>query len=86
MGIGDGEVVEEEVGAGAEGVGAGLMGEVIDELVEAVVACVGEPERVPKEATPEMLTAGPMGSLTGAWRLLLVNWPRVSFTVRGVMV
>ena len=47
---------------------------------------MGEAESVPKDAMPEMLTAGPMGSLTGAWRLLLVNWPRVSFTVRGLMV
>ena len=43
---------------------------------------MGEPESVPNEATPEMLTAGPMGSDGGACRLLWVNCPRVSFTMR----
>ena len=47
---------------------------------------VGDPESVPKEATPEMLTAGPMGSVGSACRLLYVNWPRVSLTVRGESV
>ena len=44
---------------------------------------MGEPESVPKEATPEILTAGPIGSEGGAFRLLLVNCPRVSLTRRG---
>ena len=47
---------------------------------------VGEPESVPKDATPEMLTAGPIGSVGSACRLLWVNWPRVSLTVRGESV
>ena len=47
---------------------------------------VGEPESVPNDATPEMLTAGPIGSVGSACRLLCVNWPRVSFTVRGESV
>ena len=33
--------------------------------------------------TPAMLTAGPIGSLGGAFRSLSVNCPRVSFTVLG---
>jgi len=33
-----------------------------------------------------MLTAGPIGSVGGASRLLRVNCPRVSFTVRGESV
>ena len=40
-GEGDGEVVEEEVGADAEGVAAGLVGEVVDDLVEVVEAAGG---------------------------------------------
>ena len=47
---------------------------------------MGEPESVPKEATPEMLTAGPIGSVGGACRLLWVNCPRVSFTMRDERV
>ena len=33
-----------------------------------------------------MLTAGPIGSDGGAFRLLFVNCPRVSFTMRGESV
>src|SRR6185437_15554199 len=44
---------------------------------------VGDPESVPKEATPAMLTAGPMGSDGGAFKSLFQNWARVSFTARG---
>lgn len=47
---------------------------------------MGEPERVPKEAIPAMLTAGPMGSVGSACKLLYVNCPRVSLTVRGERV
>ncbi len=36
---------------------------------------------MPKEATPEIVTAGPTGSVGGAARLLRVNCPRVSLTV-----
>ena len=34
---------------------------------------MGEPESVPKVATPEMLTAGPIGSVGRRFRLLCVN-------------
>src|SRR4051794_20960697 len=44
---------------------------------------VGEPESVPKDATPEMDTAGPIASDGGASNALFQNWPRVSFTARG---
>src|SRR5262249_23994716 len=47
---------------------------------------VGEPDSVPNVATPEMLTAGPTGSVGGACRLLKVTCPRVSCTVRGESV
>ena len=40
-GEGDGEVVEEEVGADAKGVRADLVGDVVDDFVEAVVAACG---------------------------------------------
>ncbi len=63
-----------------------LVGEVVDNLEEAIRRAVGEADSVPKVATPEMLTAGPTGSLTGASRSLSVNWPRVSLTVTGVSV
>ena len=45
-------------------------------------ARVGLPESVPNDATPEMLTAGPIGSVGGALRSPYANWARVSFTVR----
>src|ERR1041385_9448929 len=47
---------------------------------------VGDPESVPNEAIPEMLTAGPIGSAGRAFRSLCVNWPRVSLTRRGESV
>ena len=47
---------------------------------------VGEPESVPKVATPEIVTAGPTGSVGSALRLLCVNCPRVSLTVCGESV
>ena len=43
---------------------------------------VGLPESVPNDATPEMLTAGPIGSLGGAFRSPYAICARVSFTVR----
>ena len=77
----------EEIRADAEGVGAGLIGEVVDDFVRVGrSAPVGEPESVPKEATPEMLTAGRWDRSAGACRLLFVNCPRVSFTMRGESV
>jgi hypothetical protein len=39
---------------------------------------VGEKVAVPKLATPEMFTAGPVTSLIGASNLLLVYWKRAS--------
>lgn len=42
----------------------------------------GDPERRPKDATPEMLTAAPFRSVGSAVKSLWVNWPRVSLTVR----
>src|SRR5581483_572888 len=42
---------------------------------------VGLPESVPNDAIPEIDTAGPIGSLGGAFRSLRVNCARVSFTV-----
>src|SRR5471030_74362 len=47
---------------------------------------VGLPESVPNDATPEMLTAGPMGSVGGALRSLNAYCARVSFTVRDESV
>jgi hypothetical protein len=47
---------------------------------------VGDPDSVPKLATPAMETAGPTGSVGGASRLLDVNCPRVSLTVRSERV
>jgi hypothetical protein len=38
--------------------------------------------KVPNDATPAMLTAGPIGSVGSASRSLLVNCTRVSLTVR----
>jgi hypothetical protein len=43
---------------------------------------VGENVAVPKLATPLMLTAGPVASLTGASSRLRVNWKRISLRVR----
>src|SRR4029077_10904669 len=43
---------------------------------------VGLPDNVPNDATPEMATAGPNGSVGGALRSLNANCARVSFTVR----
>src|SRR5688572_17646120 len=47
---------------------------------------VGENVAVPKLATPEMLTAGPVASFTGAARRLRVNCQRASLIVRAVSV
>src|SRR4051794_27019662 len=44
---------------------------------------VGLPELVPKDATPAMLTAGPIGSDGGAFRSPCTNCARVSSTVRA---
>jgi hypothetical protein len=63
-----------------------LVRDVVHDLVQVVVAAVGDPDAVPNVATPDMLTAGPRGSLAGAARLLRVYWARVSLTVRGVSV
>ena len=48
-------------------------------------AC-GLAESVPNEATPAMLTAGPIGSLGSACNALRVTCTRVSFTVIGESV
>ncbi len=47
---------------------------------------VGLPDSVPNDATPAMLTAGPIGSVGGAFRSLYANCARVSLTVRGESV
>src|SRR5262245_9537454 len=47
---------------------------------------VGLPERVPNDATPAMLTAGPTRSVGGAFRSPYVNCARVSLTVRFEIV
>src|SRR5215831_18984039 len=47
---------------------------------------VGDPDSVPKLATPEILTAGPIGSDGGACKSLNTIWPRVSLTVRELNV
>ena len=39
-------------------------------------------DSVPNDATPAMLTAGPIGSLGGACRSLRVTCARISLTVR----
>jgi len=51
--------------------GSCLMRNVIDNLVELSWRPVGDPESVPNDATPEMLTAGPTESVAGALRSLL---------------
>ena len=57
-------VVVQEVGADPQRVRAGLVGQVVDDLVHAVRrGAVGLLESVPNEATPAMLTAGPIGSV-----------------------
>jgi hypothetical protein len=43
---------------------------------------VGLNDSVPNDATPAMLTAGPMASVGGALRSLDANCARVSLTVR----
>ena len=47
---------------------------------------VGLPELVPNDATPAMLTAGPIGSEGGALKSLRANCARVSSTVRAESV
>jgi hypothetical protein len=47
---------------------------------------VGEKVAVPKLATPEMFTAGPTVSLTGAAKRPSVYWMRVSLMVRDETV
>ena len=44
---------------------------------------VGLPDSVPNDATPAMLTAGPIGSVGGAFRSPYANCARVSLTVRA---
>ena len=84
--MGDDVVVIEHVDAGAQRVRADLMRQIVDELVSLFCRRVGLPDNVPNVATPEMLTAGPIGSVGGALRSLNVNCARVSFTVRGESV
>ena len=47
---------------------------------------MGEKVAVPKLATPEMFTAGPTSSLTGAPNRLCVYWTRISLMVRDEIV
>ena len=66
--IRDRVVVEDEVGAGAQRVGARLVRQVVHDLHHPVEPARGAPDSVPKDATPAMLTAGPIGSVGGAFR------------------
>ena len=52
----------------------------------SLTRAVGLPEVVPNDATPAMLTAGPIGSVGGAARSPCANCARVSSTVRGESV
>ena len=62
----------------------GLVRQVVDDLVHLVHARrSGCPTACRTTATPAMLTAGPIGSVGGAFRSLYANCARVSLTVRG---
>jgi len=66
---GDGNVVIKEVETGANGVGAGLMGDIVDNLIQFVQAAGGELPKRPKVAMPAMDTFGPV-SVGGAAKSL----------------
>ena len=66
-------VVEQKIDAGAQRVRAGLMRQVVDDLNIVFTRRVGLPDSVPNDATPAMLTAGPIGSVGGAFRSPYAN-------------